>query len=217
MTLLIDFHSHTIKNKDHKYLMIKELGQKDQSNYYVAGTHPWDLKSCISEETFNNYLNDDLFLGIGEVGLDKLRPNFGLQLMRFDQQVKIAIKFNIKFLVIHNVRSSEEIIKVLKNNKYSGIINLHGFNSSLDNFKQFSSHFETIISVGHHYLKSAKLQAVINNIKLDHIFFESDDSDIDLLDIYKKYALQNNINLTDLTERLNDNFTKLIKTLNIQH
>jgi TatD DNase family protein len=217
MTPLIDFHSHSIKNIDHKYLMIKELGQKDQSNYYVAGVHPWDLQSCISEDTFNPYLKDDLFLGIGEIGLDKLRPNFDLQLIRFDQQVKIAIKLNINFLVIHNVRSSQEIIRTLKGNKYSGFINLHGFNSSLDNFKQFSAHFKTIISVGDQYLKSNKLQAVLNDIKLDHIFFESDDSDLDILNIYKEYALQNNINLKDLTERLNDNFTKLIKTLNIQH
>lgn len=217
MTALIDFHSHNKKNQKHKYLLIKDLGVTDDSNHFVAGAHPWDTTSSICEDIFKKHIDDPFFLGIGEIGLDKLRPHFDLQLNRFEQQVKIAVKLKIQFLVIHDIKSSQEILKILKESKYDGLINLHGFNNSLENFKQYSSHFKTFVSFGEQYLKSPKLQNVIKNISLDNIFFETDDSNIDLSSVYDLYALQNNITIKDLTELLGNNFTKLIKTIKIQH
>lgn len=217
MTAYIDIHSHSEKQADVQYILVTELKNPNNSQYFVNGVHPWDLKTKIDENIlFQNYKSPK-YLGLGEVGLDKLTDDFELQIKRFTEQVALATKYNINFIVLHNIKSTQEILKILKDSKFKGTLLLHGFNASKENFEQFQRHFETYISCGEQILKGEKLLKVLENIPIEHIFFETDDSKVNIQTIYYRYAEHNNLNIEELKRQMSNNFTKLMKNITIHY
>ncbi|MCL1050956.1 TatD family hydrolase [Shewanella abyssi] len=100
---------------------------------FALGVHPWFCHS-MTEQTLPNLRQlllsvrqPQKLVAIGECGLDKLhKSNFTTQLAVFKAQITLAEEFDLP-LIIHCVKSHEEMLCLLKNaqNAKKGVI--HGF------------------------------------------------------------------------------------------
>ncbi len=213
----IDIHSHKVKEKDTKYILVKDIGDPSDDHYFVNGIHPWDLTTNISKEKLLRFKGHPNYIGLGEIGLDKLKPNFNKQLQRFKHQLEILKETDINFIVLHNIKSTAEILESLKDIAYRGSLLLHAFKGSKEQFEQFNRRYNTYISCGAQILRSEKLLNTLDLIPKEKIFLETDDSDHSIVDIYNKYAEHNNIKHDHLKLQFSNNFTKLMKDINIHY
>lgn len=148
----IDFHTH-VENSNQDSIKIVSLTtqqvvslQKDNiklPDLFSVGIHSWyipnDYKSEINK-LINSIKDSKNLLAIGECGLDKIcKINFDLQKEVFEQQINLSIEFS-KPLIIHCVKSYNEILEYRK--KYTNSISwiIHGFYGSLQLANQLISH-----------------------------------------------------------------------------
>ncbi len=84
----------------------------------TAGVHPWALSDLDDQR-----LEDELcaletldwrrFVGLGELGLDRTRPELDRQKTAFRRQLALAREQDLP-IVIHSVRTNSEVLEVLK-------------------------------------------------------------------------------------------------------
>jgi TatD DNase family protein len=185
----IDIHKHENgieRDKDvltiySKYDAFRFLSPEKQ---YSIGIHPWYIQD--SEAQFNDLkksVDQPNIMAIGECGLDAMRgASLDLQTEIFTKQIHLANECN-KPLIIHCVRAFPQVLSLLKQAKVPVIF--HGFNKKLsvadDILKQ-----GYYLSFGADLLKeNSAAYVVFNTIPVNKVFFETDDSMIDIKEIYK--------------------------------
>src|SRR5690606_11565980 len=150
-------------------------------DFFSIGAHPWKL-DMFDFERFRDVIvqnkYDEKFFGIGEIGLDRIKGiELGSQIKIFEEILYFAQEEEIKRILIHCVRSYEEIIQSLKSCKYSGQIIFHDYNGGpevTEKILKLNSYF----SFGANLLReNSKAQKVIQDIPQNRIFFESDEKD----------------------------------------
>ena len=145
------------------------------------GLHPLFIKkhkySDIEDlEIYLDKYNNNL---IGEIGLDKRIGLFDKQIEFFKDQLLIAQKNKSK-VIIHSVRSHQEVIKIIKkiNFKNGGII--HAFNN---NFQIAQEYIKLNFTLGIGTLIShpkSKIRKDIDKINPKNIVLETDSPDMSL-------------------------------------
>ena len=95
-----------------------EINNQFSNIHIFFGLHPIFIKNhsladIIKLEEYTNFINTKL---IGEIGLDKRITDFDKQLYIFSSQISIAKNLNKK-VIIHSVKSHNEIIKTIKDTK----------------------------------------------------------------------------------------------------
>ena len=184
--------------------------------FYSVGWHPWYLKKenydafleIVSEGGFRTEI-----LAIGECGLDRLSEvSFDFQIEVFKQQALIAERVQ-KPLLLHCVRSANEMIKLKKEIKPKMPWIIHGYNSNLVTGRELIRH-GFYISIGVDLLKEiSNASNFIPEIPLDRMFFESGDVDIHVEKIYQMAASKLDIELSALKQQIGLNFNKVfVKT-----
>ncbi|MDD4386069.1 MAG: TatD family hydrolase, partial [Bacteroidales bacterium] len=120
--VLVDFHTHSATCNNSKIIAVKSLdvakeNQIGQSGLYTIGLHPWEsdrlnLQDFI--EIIQAYLRLDSIIGLGEVGLDKLRGG-SLEIQReiLIKQISLAYKVQ-KPVVVHCVKAWNELLEIKK-------------------------------------------------------------------------------------------------------
>ena len=215
MTPLIDIHTYYPKGGETIELAV--VKSASESSRFFYGIHPWDVLDGFNETSFKEVIRHKNFMGLGEIGLDKLKDHFNDQVELFNKQVKFAVDNNIKLLLIHNIKSSAEIIHALKKYDYNGCIIIHDFNISKESFEQFDSIVKTYVATGHMYLKNEKTRKLFNTIPIDKVFFETADKDILIKKVYESFSKHSNTPLEVLKKTIYSNFTNLQKSINIEH
>nr|AAX77782.1 unknown protein [synthetic construct] len=114
---------------------------------------------------------------IGEIGLDKRFKNFNKQLEFFSAQINIAKNLD-KQVIIHAVKSHNEVIKVIKDLKFQNGGIIHAFNANYDIAQKyidlgFKLGIGAIISQ-----PQAKLKQALAKIKPENIVLETDSPDM---------------------------------------
>lgn len=208
---LVNFHCHTFSDNHHIEVLsteevtesfVKEL--KD-NQFFTIGLHPWKLQNFKElfptfKELINKYKDHPQFLGAGEFGIDKVRCDVSLeQQISFLKKILTFLKIEeIEVLVFHNVRAHQEIFEVLsdtfENMKEIKTI-FHDFNGNKETIKFLSDKLDCYFSVGPtYYRKNSKISQALNEISLNRLFLETDDSSISIEDHYneveKKLAQQ---------------------------
>ena len=122
--------------------------------------------------------NHPAFFGIGEIGLDRLK---GIPLSEQIKILKRILQFasqeKIARIIIHCVRSYDELFLVLKESHYQGQIILHDYNGNLEITDKLLK-LNTYFSFGANLLKEkSKAQKIISGLPPERIFFESDEKD----------------------------------------
>lgn len=209
--MYIDIHTHRNKSFHSIYNhFYNDPEIKTNPDYYFStGLHPWHIDENNSDFALpENILNSDNLLAFGEAGLDKL-INIPLK-KQTDVFIKQALLSSQtgKPLIIHCVKFYYEILKIREDNKFTNPWIFHGFNEGTDIALKIVQS-GCYLSLGGHVLHpSKKLKKTIEKINPEHIFFETDDSDISIEKVYSEYANIKGIELNNLQNITLDNFRK---------
>ncbi|WP_321281209.1 TatD family hydrolase [Marinifilum fragile] len=211
----IDIHTHQV-DSDPEILSIinMTIGEskielnKDQA--YSIGIHPWDIEK-IEIDSIDNYLEvlsaDKNNMAIGEIGLDKLiGTDISIQEKVFIAQLQLA-KLKQKPVIIHCVKSQEELLRIKQGNETGTEWIFHGYNKSLQLAKDLLK-FGFFLSFGESLLRNEKLQNVFREIPLDKIFLETDDKHINIREIYQKAAELQGVDIEILKKQILLNYLK---------
>lgn len=207
----INIHTHKACEEGICLLNINSSEDLPSEKFLSFGIHPWDVdKIDIVDhlDKLNNLCSEKKLIAIGEIGLDRaIKTNFEIQKEVFIKQIEIAEKFNLP-VIIHCVRAWSDILAIRKIGKYTNTWIFHGFNGNLQTASQIIKS-ECCLSYGKALISSKKLQEVFTQIPEEFIFFETDDSDIKIEDIYQKGADLYDIEIDELKTIILDNYRKV--------
>ena len=208
----INIHTHNFSSQSNvrsiRSIQPEEQLLDSQTMYYSVGIHPWTIKSVNIPSALNKMRNRASYksvLAIGEIGLDRMTETpLSIQKEIFFKQLQIADQFN-KPVIIHCVKCYSEIISIRKktNTKLPWII--HGFVKNLQIAEDLIE-LGCYISFGKALLINENLQHIFKTLPAKKIFLETDDSDTNIEELYKKAAMIKNLEIEDLKKELLSNF-----------
>lgn len=218
ITKFIDIHTHTIRIKE-DLLQIVNLDVSQpcpEHGYYSYGIHPWALnKADFQTESALKLLEERLklpnVLALGEAGLDKMhKETFEKQIDLFEQQIELSEAVQ-KPMILHDVKSHNEIIALRKKHKALQPWILHGFNGTEQDITQLTGQ-GLYLSVGESLLHSErKITKSLRNIPLDLLYFETDMAEIGIETVYETAAKLLEMDIDALQKQIFSNFARLFK------
>lgn len=180
----IDFHTHHVKDGKHAKCVQIVSSSEVLTSPFTLERHPRNTASLMSEdqvEAFRSQLHAPTCLGIGEIGLDKLRGQPLSEQVEILRQLLGIAQDEKKSVVLHCVKAFDELIALKK--EFGGIEKwaIHGFNKHPDLAKQLIEHgFYLSLNVG----KLKHPFDLLSSLPLDKLFLETDDSEEFIEDNY---------------------------------
>ena len=215
-TTFIDIHTHSVKTDD-KLIQIANLDLNQpcpEQDYYSYGIHPWSLDSAdFQMETALQSLEEKVKLpnvvALGEAGLDKMhKASFKQQIELFERQIELSEALQ-KPMILHDVRSHNEIIALRKKHKAQQPWILHGFSGTEQDVRQLIGQ-GIYLSVGESLLHpERKIYKSFKFIDLDYLFLETDMAEIGVETVYEAAANLLEMDLSALQTRIFANFARL--------
>jgi TatD DNase family protein len=185
----------------------------ESSVVYTAGLHPWHIEKADMKNSINRieeWLVKGSIKGVGETGLDSLRgPGIRLQQEVFIEHIRISEEYDCP-LIVHCVKTYNEILNLRRSSKAKQPWILHGFNSSVQMMRQMTES-GIFISLGPALLKNKKLWNVCSEVPDNFLFLETDVSDADIKDIYAKAAEFRGIGTEELKQIIFKNYNSIFK------
>ncbi|MFM9055186.1 MAG: TatD family hydrolase, partial [Bacteroidota bacterium] len=155
------------------------------------------------------FIHHPKVVAIGEAGLDRLTDlPLSLQTEVFTEMVSLSEEAR-KPLIIHAVRTHAEIALLHKSLKPKQAWIIHGFNlrkSIADGLLDSGFHLSFGAQLLH---ENSSASQVFPDVPDDRFFLESDDSSIDMKDLYVRAANLRGCTVEQLTESLYGRFNKL--------
>lgn len=214
--MFINIHTHDLPcSKDNTLALFSQYPSAFEENgsVYSIGIHPAFIEESRIEEDLKTIQQHILFpscLAIGEIGLDKLATvDFNLQLNVFKAQLKIAEERQLP-VIIHCVRSYQEIFHVRKEMQLTIPFIFHGFNKNQILLTQILSN-NCIPSFGKNILHNPNLQSIFANLSVENFFLENDGSQIPIQEIYLKAAEIRKTTVAIIEEQVKTNFNRIFK------
>lgn len=183
---LIDIHTHNPRH--------------DVISPRMAGIHPWDAEKGLMMPDF---MDCDI---VGETGLDyHVTVDKEAQKWLFTEHLRIAEKLG-KPVVIHNVKATEDILRILAQHPTIHRVVFHGFVGSLQQAETILKR-GYYLSFGHRSLRSPKTREVIAKMDITRLFCETDDEqNISIEEIYSEVAKIRNISTEGLLDVIKNNY-----------
>ncbi len=211
----IDIHTHTVipktqENRISFYNRIvgqETLGDLSHIEMFSVGIHPWFIYSDKSndqllEQLWEKVKQPEVWM-IGEAGLDKLHETpLERQLYLFEQQALLAEELH-KPLIIHCVKAWSELLALRKKIRPLSPWLIHGFRGKRELAEQLLKE-NIYLSFGEQF-QSAALQIAWPT----HFFLETDESKLDIQEIYEKVAAALSVPTEMLMEQIEQNFSLL--------
>ncbi len=212
----IDIHTHTEESSEN-LLQIINLNLESpctEQGFYSYGIHPWaldnvDFRTEKALQTLEEKLKLPQVLALGEAGLDKMhKASFEQQMELFERQIELSEAIQ-KPMILHDVRSHNEIIALRKKHKAQQPWILHGFSGTEQDIRQLTGQ-GIYLSVGESLLHpERKIYKSFRFIDLDYLFFETDMAEIGIETIYKTAAILLETDLVSLQRQIFSNFARL--------
>ncbi len=171
----IDFHTHQAREGEHLDTCEIVSSPKVLERRFTLERHPWATASLMSEfeaDVFRTQLHAPTCLGLGEIGLDKLRGQPISEQMEILRQLLWIAQEEKKSVVLHCVKAFDELIALKK--EFGGIENwaIHGFNKHPALARQLVDHgFYLSINPA----EIVNINALLALIPLNKLFIETDD------------------------------------------
>lgn len=161
---------------------VQALASPGQGIWYCLGVHPWFVGEHSDEdlESLESILRSfpEGCVGLGECGLDALRGDMALQQDWFRAQINIASRVGCP-LVIHSVKTHDQVHATLRSSHWSGRALVHGFSGS---YQQASKLLDLgcYIGVGGviTHARAQKTRATIARLPLERLVLETDAPDM---------------------------------------
>ena len=138
------------------------------------------------------------------------KATFERQIELFERQIELAEALQ-KPMILHDVRSHNEIIALRKKHKAQQPWIVHGFSGTEQDIKQLIEQ-EIYLSVGESLLHpERKIYKSFKFIDLDYLFLETDMAEIDIEKVYEAAANLLGMDLSALQTRIFANFARIFK------
>ena len=212
--LFFDVHTHF--NALQKFFFSIVNTYPDTVDFWMPfsiGIHPWFINvETLAQELLivEEKSQETTCYALGECGLDTVcQVDLDLQKEVFKKHIQLSEKYN-KPIIIHCVKALDEIIAFRKELKPQQVWLLHGFNSSLQVAQSLFKN-GIYMSIGAAILQNKKLQEVVHAMPVSAILLETDNSEISIIEIYKKVAVVRGIPLEILQQQIKQNFNTIFK------
>ena len=120
----------------------------DSQIFGAFGIHPWFIDSVSNdfESKLKNLLLKNPQFMVGEIGLDKYKPNMDKQIELFEKQLNIAVNLH-RVVSIHCVGAWDKIFHILNKYKKSDLpyIIAHSYSGNLDITKRLLNSYDNIM------------------------------------------------------------------------
>ncbi len=190
-------------------LMAKDFPPEDIENgYYSVGFHPYNIGKVDERETLEKVrlaLDHPRVLAVGEIGLDKsLDTALEEQLRIFEKQVELAEAAGLP-VVLHVVRSFNEMLGFMRANQPVVPMIIHGYNGNAKMVEElvkagFLISFGQAITWEH-----SKIVEAVQKVPVEMMFLETDEGDLDIREIYQFAAELKGISEEHLRVQLFEN------------
>ena len=216
-TPFINIHTHTAKSDDNLIQIVNlNLNQPcPEQGYYSYGIHPWALDNAdFQVDEALNKLKENLqqpqVIALGEAGLDKFHADFEQQIRLFERQIVLSENMK-KPMILHDVKSHNEIIALRKKHKAKQPWIVHGFNGTAQDAAQLTQH-GIFLSVGESLLHpDRKIYNSLKTIDIDYVFFETDMAEIGIMKVYEAAAKLLEIDVSELKTKIFSNFARIFR------
>ena len=217
--LYLNFHAHEEKPVDggiviqSLFLQDNLITPESDKIFFTAGLHPWHadrLSELEIEKKLIQLIESESIIAVGEAGLDKLKgPSLELQEKAFKKHMEVAEKYNLP-LIIHSVKTHNEILKLKIDQNSRNPWVLHHFNGSKQMAMDLIDH-GFYLSLSYHINdNNSRLRHYFSELPIDRIFLETDDFNVDIKEIYAKAASKRNISVEDLKKQMIKNLKALM-------
>jgi TatD DNase family protein len=212
---LINLHSHFNLPNEHIGLVNHSLllpFNPREGQCYSVGLHPWNLDEIRNDnwvQQLEELLQHPQILAVGECGIDRsLETPVKRQTNYFLPQVHLAGQFD-KPLILHAVRSYSDLLQLKKKNRNNIPWILHGYRGNAETTKQLAR-LGFFFSVGAALLNgNRQLNQSLAEIPRNQLFFETDESSVDIESIYIFAAEKLNTPLQTLQQQVFDNYQQV--------
>lgn len=203
---MLFFNTHTHISKHSEYEILQGRENEPTNKFHSLGIHPWDAEkfSLSHEQLIQNVLDFPACLAIGEIGLDSLKgPDMEIQKAAFIAQINISEEYQLP-VIIHCVKAWNELKTLKKSLNPTQKWIYHGFAQSAIVNEVVQQGL--MISLGSALLNHPKNQLIVDSIPDDRLLIETDDSSVEISEIYETIARLKKISLQELAALVADNF-----------
>lgn len=221
--MFLDIHTHSlssdanIKKVFNLDITAGTLGE-DLEHFFgenesvSVGIHPWSVSEDLFFEQLEilEYLaGDSRVKAIGEIGLDKLKgPDLKLQEDVFLKQIRVAEAVK-KPIIVHCVKSFNELIAIKKVVRPKVPMIIHGFNRKVDLAKELTQK-GFYLSFGRALIESDLVKEALRSIPLEQVFLETDDGKkLIVSEVYNVASEVLEINIEKLKDKIYQNYLEL--------
>lgn len=167
----------------------------ERAVYVSLEIHPWRLTAeniLLQIERMEESLSDQRVLALGETGLDKITAcPFSLQMEAFENVVEMSELYS-KPLIIHCVKSVDELIAAKKRMCPTEPWIIHGFRGKLQQAESLLRH-GFFLSLGEYYHAQ-----VAQEIPIERLFLETDESKVPIDELYDRVAILRGVSSEEL-------------------
>ena len=212
-TPYIDIHTHGQHPRADDIWQVRNMlyqdatGDLDTSLPYTFGLHPWhSLHQHLNKDLFEQLASRSHFVGIGEIGLDISKgANMERQIQLFLDQAQLA-EAHQKPVVIHCLKSWDELITLrgIAQPKVPWI--LHGFRGKPKLAEQMLKHGFYLSFGASLLLANSPSRDSYRMTPINQMFLETDESVESIREIYQTAAIIRKLSLLEIKIYLADNY-----------
>jgi len=164
------------------WLRVRQVAEAHPELWYCLGIHPWFVQDHGEEDlqALENQLSvrPERCVGLGECGLDRLHGTLDEQQPWFERQVDIAARLDLP-LIIHSVKTHDEVHATLRRGNWSGRALIHGFSGSYQQAAKLVD-LGCYIGVGGviTHDRARKTRDTVARLPLDRLVLETDAPDM---------------------------------------
>lgn len=150
--------------------------------WYCLGIHPWYVEEhaddALQELERRSGKADSGFIAIGECGLDRLHGDLQRQMPWFEAQVDIAAGLD-RPLIIHSVRTHDEVAAVLRRKRPDIPVLVHGFSGSYEQGRALID-LGCFLGIGGviTHDRARKTRSAVSRLPVDYLVLETDAPDM---------------------------------------
>lgn len=182
--MVLDFHTHCLQ-AEHAIINADACRFFPQAGKcYSVGVHPWlaEQDAAVQWERVKALAAHPQVVAIGETGLDSLRgAPLAAQKLLFEHHIALANQVG-KPLVVHMVRTSQQVLQVWRRCQHHVPCAIHGFRGNA-HVVQPLVEAGFYISFGEHFNAEA-----LRQVPLCQILAETDESTLPIADIIARMA-----------------------------
>ncbi len=207
---MTDCHTHRLPaDPESSLFSLSDPVMPPEGVFFSAGVHPMFAESSGIPRPFLDLFRSERCLAIGECGLDRRAPMpLAQQETLFLRHADIAEELG-KPLVIHSVRTRQEMIRLRKKRQPSVPWIVHGCRGTAQRLQEWAD-AGFILSFGEGLLREASLlEDFFRSLPGDSILMETDESEVSPDVLYSVAASCRRMNREDFIAMVEHNYRRI--------